>query len=102
MRKFRVFVRGEHFLINLDGERRRVGFYTTRFVEAADENAAELAAIDLLRNDPQLVKGVLNERSDPPMMYAEEITELIDFEGCPVPGAGFAFFTEEENAEEDA
>jgi hypothetical protein len=96
MRKFRVFIRGEHFLLNLDGERRKVGFYTTRFVEAPDEREAELAAIEILRNDPQLVKGVLNERSDPPMMYAEEITELADLEGCPVPGTGFAFFTEDE------
>jgi hypothetical protein len=46
----------------------------------------------MLRADPKLVKTVLNDKSDPPMMYVEEIEELESFEGCPVPGTGFAFY----------
>lgn len=94
MKKYKVFVRGENFLISLDGVNQKMGFYTTRFVEAEDNEAAEYAVMDMMRSDPKLVKGVLNEKSDPPMMYAEEIEELESFEGFPVPGTGFAFYAE--------
>jgi hypothetical protein len=99
MKKFKVLVRGENFLINLDDVKQKMGFYTTRFVEAESEEAAENVAMDMLRHDPKLVKGVLNERSDPPMMYAEEIEELKSFEGFPVPGGGFAFYPEDSEAD---
>jgi hypothetical protein len=89
-----VLVRGENFLISLDDVDQKVGFFTTRYVEADDDESAELAAIDLLRNDPKLVKGVLNNRSDPPRMHVEEIEELESFEGLRMPGTGFAFYPE--------
>lgn len=92
MKKYKVLVRGENFLINLDGVKQKVGFYTTRFIEARDEEDAENAVMEMLRADPKLIKGVLNEKSDSPIMYAEEIEELESFEGCPVPGGGFAFY----------
>ncbi len=92
LKKFKVFVRGENFLMNIDGVERRYGFYTTRFVEAQSEEEAELAVVNLLRNDPRLVQAVMNEKIDPPMMYAEEITELKSFGEYQVPGTGFSFF----------
>lgn len=95
MKRYKVFVRGENFLLNLDGENQKVGFYTTRFVEAENEEAAEYAVMDMLRDDPQLARSVLNESSDPPMMYADEVEELISFKGFPVPGTGFSFYPEE-------
>ena len=95
MKKYRVFVRGENFLMNCDGVNQIFGFYTTRFVEADDEEAAEYAVMDLLRGDPKLVGSVLNEDSDPPMMFAEEIEELESFKGFPVPGTGFTFYPAE-------
>ena len=95
MKKYKVFVRGENFLLNFDGVNQKFGFYTTRFVEAEDEEAAEYAVMDLLRGDPQLVRSVSNEDSDPPMMFAEEIEELESFKGFTVPGAGFTFYPAE-------
>ncbi len=95
MKKYKVFVRGENFLMNLSGAPQKLGFYTTRFVEAANEEAAEYAVMDLLRADPKLVKSVLNEGSDPPMMYAEEVEELKSFNGFLAPGTGFTFYPEE-------
>lgn len=92
MKKFRVFVRGENFLINLDGVEQKVGFYTTRYAEAQDEEAAEYVVMDMLREDPKLAKGVLNDKSDPPMMYAEEVEEIESFEGLRLPGTGFVFY----------
>ncbi len=99
MKKYRVFIRGENFLIDLDGVEQKVGFYTTRFVEARGEEEAENAAIDLLRSDPKLVRGVRNQRDDTPMMYAEEIEEVESFGDFLVPGRGFTFFPEEGEGE---
>ena len=98
VKKFRVFVRGKNFLIKLDDVEKKLGFYTTRFVEAQNEEAAEYVVMDLLRGDPKLAKGVLNDKSDPPMMYAEEVEELDSFAGLPVPGQGFAFYPDEKDA----
>ena len=98
MKKFRVFVRGENFLINLDDLEKKLGFYTTRYVEAHNKEAAEYVAMDMLRGDPKLAKGVLNDKSDPPMMYAEEVEEIDSFEGLPLSGTGFAFYPDKKVA----
>lgn len=34
MRRYRVFLRGRDFILNVEDERQRLGFHTTRFVEA--------------------------------------------------------------------
>jgi hypothetical protein len=97
MKKFRVFVRGENFLLNLDEVDQKLGFYTTRYVEAQNEEAAEYVVMNLLRGDPKLQKGVLNDRSDP-MMHAEKVEEIDSFDGLPLPGTGFAFYPDEKEA----
>ena len=91
MRHFRVLVRGENFLIALDGKPVRMGFYTTRFVEADDPKAAELLAVDLIRGDAWLTGGaVLNQQSDPPMLFADEIEVVPKADVQAV--SGFSFF----------
>lgn len=95
MKKYKVLVRGEHFLINRDGKDKMLGFYTTVFVEAKDDEQADERAIDLLRNDQEFRVSVLNEHSDPPMMFVEEVEELTSFEDLHLPRTGFSFFPEE-------
>jgi hypothetical protein len=51
---FQVMLQGRNFLLDLEGQARRYGFYTTRFVEAEDEAEAERAAVALVRDDPEL------------------------------------------------
>ena len=48
MKTFRVFLRGENFILTFDGQQTRLGFYTTRFVQANNPEGAELIAVDLL------------------------------------------------------
>jgi hypothetical protein len=98
MKKYKVLVRGENFLINLEGEDQKLGFYTTAFVEGQDEEQAEQRAMALLRNDKEFRWSVLNEQSDAPMMFVDEIDELQSFEGLNLPRTGFSFFPEEGNA----
>lgn len=44
MKKYKVLVRGENFLFNVDGKPGKLGFYTTRFVEAKNEDDAKEVA----------------------------------------------------------
>jgi hypothetical protein len=94
MNKYKVFVRGENFLLNRNGIAEKFGFYSTRFVEANNEEHAEETAIATLRDEPTLRDAVLNEKSDPPMMYVEDISQLDSFEDLNIPGTGFSFYPE--------
>lgn len=94
MKKYKVLVRGDNFLFDVDGKPKKLGFYTTRFVEAPDEKRAEENAISILRNDSTLQDGTLNDKADTPMLFVEEITELDSFDDLNLPGAGFSFYPE--------
>jgi hypothetical protein len=88
---YRVLLRGENFLIDVDEKRTRMGFFTTRFVQADNREGAELLAVDLIRNDGWLKGAVSNPRTDPPVIFAEEI-EATEDGSVPDVGAGFSFF----------
>jgi hypothetical protein len=45
-------------------------------VEAENQNRAEAIARELINNDPRLQKSVLNEESDPPVIYLESVSEV--------------------------
>jgi hypothetical protein len=89
MPHYRIFLRGENFLLSLDGAPTRLGFYATRFVEARSREAADLLAVDLIR-DEMRARGVLNIRDDPPRIYADEIEAVAANEVQDTPG--FTFF----------
>lgn len=97
MKKYSVLVRGENFIVRGDEQDQKLGFYTTVFVEALDEQSAEIKAMELLRTDQKLVNITLNSKSNSPMMYMEEIEELETFEGLHLPRTGFAFFSAEDS-----
>lgn len=95
---FRTLIRGQNFVLALDGQPRRLGFFTTRFVQADDAAGAERAAVAAIRGDPELRANVRNARADPPMIFVDEIAPV---DAAPdAAGSGFAFFPEEKPAEE--
>jgi hypothetical protein len=79
-----------NFLLKLDGEATRLGFYTTRFVRAETTEEAELVAVDRIRKDKNL-SAVLNRKPDPPMLFADEIARVYA-SSARKQGAGFTFF----------
>jgi hypothetical protein len=91
---FRTLVRGENFLMSTDGKTERLGFYTTRFVEAEGPEGAEMAAVESIRADTQLAQAISNDRSDPPMIFVDEIQEIMETDILSV-GSGFTFFPTE-------
>ena len=75
-----------------EGAIKRFGFYTTRFIEAADETEAEHRTMATLRKEDRLRGKVRNDPSDPPMLFAEEIIEIASFEGVENGEPGLAFY----------
>jgi len=74
-----------------DGQPKQMGFYTTRFVEADTSENAENLAVQLIREETTLRQAAINEKSDPPIIYAEDIELLETFEGGSMPGTGYTF-----------
>ena len=91
-----VRIEGENYLINEIIKkkivRHKVGYVTTRYVRARNPKDAEMKAVELIRKDPTLARIVVNPRTDSPMLYAYEISEMTSFKGIKVPGAGFGFY----------
>lgn len=94
MNKYRVFLNGRNFWMKVDRQPKRMGFYTTRFVEADLPEEAESLAVQLIRKDTKLQKVVHNKKSDPPMIYLEGIALLKSFKGIKLPGTGYVFYEE--------
>jgi hypothetical protein len=97
MPHYRVQLKGLNFWLKIDDKPKRVGFFTTRFVEADDEDQAELKAVNLLGDDPKL-HGALNERGDPPEIVIEEIDEVSAAQVAPAL-QGYSFFIDEREAD---
>ena len=96
MSKYRVLLNGENFLLNFNGQLQKLGFYVSRVVDAQNPGEAELAAVNLVREDSRLKGNVLNELDDPPMLYAEEIEEIEESDSEENVNTGFSWFTDGE------
>jgi hypothetical protein len=93
MPHFRVQLKGQNFWLKIDDRPKRVGFFTTRFVEAGDEDRAERKAVELLSEDPRL-HGALNERGDPPEIIIEGIDQISADQVAPAL-QGYSFFDDD-------
>ena len=96
MTYWRVYLNGGNFWLKVEGEPKRLGFYTTRYVEADNAGAAEKVAVQMLREEEKL-QGVLNDPSDPPMIYAEDVSE-VELGESIMPHVGYTFYLEEDDS----
>ena len=94
MGTYRVLIHGRNFILEVDGKKLRHGFYATRVVEADTPAIAEVLVVELIGQDSQLNSSVVNEKSDPPMLYAQEIEEIRIHDRKQTQG--FSFYLEEE------
>jgi len=90
MPTYRCEILGEHFPGVILGEPDPIGFYTTRFIEAPSAAEAELAALAMLRDAPEL-QVAPEARSADARVYFEQIDELAPGE-APGHNIGFVFF----------
>ena len=75
----------------------RLGFYTSRFIEAPGEDDVERCAVEHIRGDTKLRSVVLNPPDAPPEVFIEEFVE-VDPDTVPETQGGFTFFPAENNA----
>jgi len=98
MTTYLVRLNGRNFLMDEDGGPRKKRFHTTRLVEAENPERAETLARELIRKNPGLQNSVLNEVSDPPVIYLEGINE-ISAAAYDAQNRAFALYWEDEDTE---
>lgn len=91
---FRCLMRGESFPFSVDGAWKTMGFYATRFVNAASADEAETAALNLLKEDSALIRDPNTPGLEHARIFFDEIEEVA---AASAPNAGFVFFDEEES-----
>lgn len=94
MKWFRVLVGGENIKMDVAGERRYMGFFVTRFVNAATLDLARASAIAAVRADPRLDGLILNDDEDTPLFFVDEIDEVSELD-VPEGEPGFILFDDE-------
>ena len=90
---FHVFLRGEHFLIEMDGKQSMMGFYKNVYVEAANEDEAASFAVKHAFADPEFKMRVKNTPDNPPALNIEEITAIE--KDATLVDSEFVFFPDE-------
>lgn len=82
MPRFRVQLRGDNFLLDLDGEHAKFGLRATRIIKAeTEQEAVKIAIIRLhqqINKSNQLVKDTL----DAPNVYLERTETLKFYQRC--------------------
>jgi len=89
---FRVLLDGENIWLHMEGRQQRMGFFTTRFVEAASMDEARKVAVSHFHSEKKLKS--LNPPDDPPRVIVREVERVKKTE-VPRIVHGFAFFPEE-------
>jgi len=89
---WRCFACGENFPLEIEGALRLCGFFTTRYVQAADADAAAAQAAQMLFADPDLVLPKGAKAHPQQRIYFESVESVEAAEDTP----GFAFFPMEE------
>jgi len=94
MALFRVLLHGKEFPGVIVGKPNTIGFYTTRFVEADNEKEAEMAALAVLRESPELEVPEEHRTSSAKVFVEEMVSVPPNTER--VPSAGFTFYDTED------
>lgn len=97
MPTYEVEINGRNFLLEVDGVAKRVGFYVLRYVDAKSPQEAAQAAVRAIREHESLAT-VLNDRSDPPTIYAEDIIELSEVPQPDEIELGLSFYPEDDES----
>ena len=97
MPTYEVELNGQNFWLEVDGVPRRMGFYALRYVEASTPQDAVQAAVKAIRSHESLA-NVLNDRSDPPKVYAEDIIELSEEPQSDEMEPDLSFYSEDDDS----
>jgi len=76
MKRYKIQLKGENFLLNFTGEPRKFGFRATKYLQAKSPEDAEKMAIIMIRQTSDLRDAVISEKSDRPKIILESLREI--------------------------
>ena len=88
---FRCFIKGTNFPGRLVGQKKPVGFYTTRYIDASSSDEAEMLVVENLRTDKGLSVPEKYCAQDAKIFFMK--VEEAPPETERKPNAGFTFYT---------
>lgn len=80
MTRFRVYLRGENFLLNIDGEHGKFSFSAIRIVKSKTKKDAERIALIRLHHELNRIEQIVKNIPDTPRLYSEQIEALKFFQ----------------------
>ncbi len=86
---------GENFLVELDGEVAKRGFFQNVSLDAVSQKNAEREAVQQIRSDAELHYITRNTTEDPPRVLVEELSETERPVGNGTALSGRSWFTED-------
>ncbi len=92
---FRILVKGSNLSLDIDGRRRKYGFYQTYWLEGNEVDEVKRAALEAVSLNTELRETLLSDSRDPPRFEVEEfelVEGCIDVEANPT---GLAIFPEQ-------
>ena len=95
MATYRALIEGKNFLLSVDGNLTRHGFFQTVFVGAPDPATAESEALKSVRGDEALRVQTQNALDDPPILYVESVEEVED-NASPSQPRGRTYYREKQ------
>lgn len=99
MPTYEVELNGRNFLLEVDGVPRRMGFYILRYVDATTSQEAAQAAVQATWKHESLANVLnVNDRSDAPTIYAEDIIELSEVPQPDEVELGLSFYSEDDES----
>ncbi len=98
-KKYSVMLEGRNIYLNR-GRIERMGFFTTRWVEAISKDEAEKMAVELVNQELEALGILRNSPEDPPTFVVEKVREVDSFGDFIVPGKGFTFFQDKQAGSE--
>lgn len=85
---------GKNFPIKVEGKTQLWGFYTTRKVKAESPDEAEIKAVEMIRNDQELLSSLDHDNETEYKIFLDSMYELKWWN--LLGGSGYSFYVIEE------
>lgn len=93
MNCYKIVIEGKNCWANIDGNVKRLGFFTTRAVTALNVDQAKKTILREISEE--LRSCIFNDSFDPPEIMVDETTEIGLAEAGEISNAGFTWYQED-------
>jgi hypothetical protein len=92
VKHYTVIIEGTNCVLDIEGNKQRLGFFATRLVSGKDEDAFSLEAMQLVREE--IDSMILNEGYNPPQLMIDQQAEIMNLDEIDFPTKGFTWYIE--------